>query len=118
MDGILVSSGTTLFCAPKHYAFADPKLTVSVDGDTVTVTAENYAKSVSVETENGVLRLDDNFVDMEAGTRTFKILGSRDFTADSTGTDIPCAFKGGNTLSGGKVSGAFRVRSIYESADR
>ncbi len=118
VDGVLVSSGTTLFCAPKHYAFADPKLTVSVDGDTVTVTAENYAKSVSVETENGVLRLDDNFVDMEAGTRTFKILESRDFTADSTGTDIPCAFKGGNTLSGGKVSGAFRVRSIYESADR
>ncbi len=124
VDGVLVSSGATLFCAPKHYAFADPKLTVSVDGDTVTVTAENYAKSVSVETENGVLRLDDNFVDMEAGTRTFKILESRDFTAGSTGADIPCTFKGGNTLSngntlsGGEVSGAFRVRSIYESAER
>ncbi len=140
VDGAVVSSGTTLFCAPKHYAFADPKLTVSVDGDTVTVTAENYAKSVSVETENGVLRLDDNFVDMEAGTRTFKILESRDFTTDETASggvsegktgcgadsasDTPCAFKGsntlsdGNTLSGGKVSGAFRVRSIYESADR
>lgn len=83
-----------------------------MDGDTVTVTAENYAKSVSVETENGILRLDDNFVDMEAGTRTFKILESRDFTAGSTGADIPCTFKGG------EVSGAFRVRSIYESADR
>ena len=140
VDGAVVSSGTTLFCAPKHYAFADPKLTVSVDGDTVTVTAENYAKSVSVETENGVLRLDDNFVDMEAGTRTFKILESRDFTTDETASggvsegktgcgadgasDTPCAFKGGNTLSdgntlsGGKVSGAFRVRSIYESAER
>lgn len=140
VDGAVVSSGTTLFCAPKHYAFADPKLTVSVDGDTVTVTAENYAKSVSVETENGVLRLDDNFVDMEAGTKTFKILESRDFTTNETASggvsegktgcgadgasDTPCAFKGGNTLSdgntlsGGKVSGAFRVRSIYESADR
>lgn len=101
INGSVVSSGTTLFCAPKHYAFADPKLTVSVDGDTVTVTAENYAKSVSVETENGVLRLDDNFVDMEAGTKTFKILASRDFTDDGTA-----------------VSGAFRARSIYESADR
>mgnify|MGYP000638767104 CR=1 FL=1 len=78
VDGNVVSSGSTLFCAPKHYHFADPKLSVSVDGDTVTVTAENFAKSVSVETENGVLRLDDNFVDMEAGTKTFRILPTAD----------------------------------------
>lgn len=100
VDDHIISSGTTLFCAPKHYAFADPKLKVSVDGDLVSVTAENYAKYVSVETENGVLRLDDNFVDMEAGTRIFKILESRDFTDDGT-----------------FVSGAFRVRSIFESAE-
>ena len=80
---------------------ADPKLSVSVDGDTVTVTAENFAKSVSVETENGVLRLDDNFVDMEAGTKTFRILPTADFTAEGTG-----------------VSGAYRVRSVYETAER
>lgn len=102
IDGAVVSSGTTLFCAPKHYEFLDPELAVSVDGDTVTVTAKNYAKSVSVETENGVLRLDDNFVDMEAGTRIFKRLPSRDFT-DTDGT---------------AVSGAFRVRSVYETAER
>ena len=71
------------------------------DGDTVTVTAENFAKSVSVETENGVLRLDDNFVDMEAGTKTFRILPTADFTAEGTG-----------------VSGAYRVRSVYETAER
>ena len=97
----VISSGTTLFCAPKHYAFLDPELQVSVDGDIVTVTAKNYAKSVSVETENGVLRLDDNFVDMEAGTKVFRILSSRDFTDDGTG-----------------VSGAYRVRSVYEAAER
>lgn len=28
--GEIVSSGSTLFCAPKHYHFADPKLEVSV----------------------------------------------------------------------------------------
>ena len=102
VDGTVVSSGTTLFCAPKHYQFLNPDLTVSVDGNTVTVTAKNYAKSVSVETENGILRLDDNFIDMEAGTRTFQILPGRDFT----------------DVDGKAVSGAFRVRSIYESADR
>ncbi|MGN0314585.1 MAG: glycosyl hydrolase 2 galactose-binding domain-containing protein [Fusicatenibacter sp.] len=101
VDGTVVSSGSTLFCAPKHYEFLDPELTVSVDGEMVTVTAKNYAKSVSVETEQGVLRLDDNFVDMEAGTRTFRILPCRDFTDDGTG-----------------VSGAFRVRSVYETAER
>ena len=101
VDGNVVSSGSTLFCAPKHFHFADPKLSVSVDGDTVTVTAENFAKSVSVETENGVFRLDDNFVDMEAGTKTFRILPTADFTAEGTG-----------------VSGAYRVRSVYETAER
>lgn len=122
VDGSVVSSGTTLFCAPKHYAFEDPRLSVSVDGDTVTVTAENYAKSVCVETENGVLRLDDNFVDMEAGTRTFRILESRDFTDEAAGDGINNAAAADgvadNTMIGGAVSGAFRVRSIYESADR
>ncbi|MCM1135164.1 MAG: glycoside hydrolase family 2 protein [Clostridium sp.] len=118
VDGNIVSSGTTLFCAPKHYAFADPKLTVSVDGDTVTVTAENYAKSVSVETENGVLRLDDNFVDMEAGTKTFKILPSRDFTVNGAVDTAAQGSTGCSTFAGGAVSGAFRVRSIYEIAER
>lgn len=101
VDGSVVSSGTSLFCAPKHYAFLDPQLQVSVENDVVTVTAKNYAKSVSVETENGILRLDDNFVDMEAGSRTFRVLPSRDFTDDGTA-----------------VSGAYRVRSIYESSER
>lgn len=100
-DGAVISSGCTLFCAPKHYAFLDPQLEVTVEKDTVTITAKNFAKDVSVETEHGVLRLDDNFVDMEAGTKVFHILPSRDFTADGTG-----------------ISGAFRVRSVYETAER
>nr|WP_321152295.1 glycoside hydrolase family 2 protein [uncultured Acetatifactor sp.] len=104
VDGTNVSSGTALFCAPKHYAFLDPELSVSVEGDTVTVTASNYAKSVSVEREEGILRLDDNFVDMEAGSRMFRILPGRDFT---DGTDAAAA-----------VSGAYRARSVYEVSDR
>lgn len=104
VDGNLVSSGTTLFCAPKHYAFLDPELSVSVEGDMVTVTAANYAKSVSVETEQGILRLDDNFVDMEAGTRTFQILSCRDFTE---GKD-----------KAAETSGAYRARSVYEVSER
>ncbi len=102
VDGECVSSGTSLFCAPKHYAFLDPQLKVCVEGDMVTVTAANFAKSVSVETEEGILRLDDNFVDMEAGSRTFRILSGRDFTV---GEDAA------------SVSGAYRARSVYEISD-
>ena len=69
----------------------------------MTVTAANYAKSVSVETETGILRLDDNFVDMEAGSRTFRILPGRDFTE---GKDAAAA-----------VSGAYRARSVYDISD-
>lgn len=104
MDGTNVSSGTALFCAPKHYAFLNPELKVSVDGDTVTVTAANYAKSVCVETEEGILRLDDNFVDMEAGSRTFRVLSGRDFTEKQDAAAV--------------ASGAYRARSVYEIADR
>ncbi len=103
VDGTNVSSGTTLFCAPKHYGFLDPELRVCVEGDRVTVTAANYAKSVSVETETGILRLDDNFVDMEAGSRTFRILPGRDFTE---GKDAAA-----------EVSGAYRARSVYDISD-
>lgn len=103
VDGTNVSSGTTLFCAPKHYGFLDPELRVCVEGDRVTVTAANYAKSVSVETETGILRLDDNFVDMEAGSRTFRILPGRDFTE---GEDAAA-----------EVSGAYRARSVYDISD-
>ena len=98
--GEIVSSGTALFCAPKHYHFLDPELSVSVEADTVTVTAKNFAKSVSVETEQGILRLDDNFVDMEAGTKKFKILPTRDFTEKGSGTD-----------------GNYRVRSVFDVAE-
>nr|WP_300816640.1 glycoside hydrolase family 2 protein [uncultured Acetatifactor sp.] len=102
VDGTNVSSGTTLFCAPKHYGFLDPELRVCVEGDRVTVTAANYAKSVSVETETGILRLDDNFVDMEAGSRTFRILPGRDFTEGKDAAE---------------VSGAYRARSVYDISD-
>ncbi len=101
VKGEVISRGSTLFCAPKHYHFLDPELTVTGDGDTLTVTAKNFAKAVSVETESHVLRLDDNFVDMEAGTRTFRVLPGRDFSDPGRRTEKE----------------KLRVRSVYETAD-
>lgn len=100
IGGSIVSEGTSLFCAPKHYHFLDPELTVRRKDDTITVTAKAFAKAVSVETDEGVLRLDDNFVDMEAGERMLHVLPGRDF-------------KDPGDLYEGKT---LRVRSVYETA--
>ena len=90
-DGKIVSSGSAMFVAPKHYRFADPKLSVRVEGETVIVTSEGYAKGVCVESEDGNLRLSDNFFDMEKGERVLAIVGK-------------------------KPEGELRVRSVYDIA--
>lgn len=66
--------GSVIFTAPKHYHFVDPELSVSRNGNTISVTAQNYAQMVELysSTENFVLS--DNFFDMEPGTRTVEIL--------------------------------------------
>ena len=70
------SFGSVLFCAPKHYKFADPQLSVHVDeaAGTVTVESQAFAKAVEVYSPNGYIRFDDNYFDMEKGTRTLKVL--------------------------------------------
>ena len=101
MNGRLISSGVSLFCAPKHYHFRDPKLTLTVSDDTCIVTADAFARFVSVESDLTILRFEDNFVDMEKGTHIFHLLPSRDFTHPGTAA-LP------ETL---------RVRSLYDAAE-
>ena len=72
-DGV-ISEGTALFCAPKHFAFADPQLTARREGDTIIVTASAYARHVCVESEDAGLLLSDNFFDMNAGEKRLTIL--------------------------------------------
>ena len=68
--------GSVLFVAPKHYRFADPALEVHVDPKSreITVTSRAYARYVEVYSEDGYIRTDDNFFDMEAGRRTIRLL--------------------------------------------
>lgn len=70
------SSGSVLFCAPKHHKFADPQLTWEVNEaeGTVTVSSRAYARAVEVYSESGYLRLDDNYFDMEKGERTLRLM--------------------------------------------
>lgn len=72
-DGSLVGEGSVLFCPPKHFHFEDPQLNAFVNGNEIIVTANKYARSVEIQCGADVL-LEDNFFDMNAGTKTVKIL--------------------------------------------
>ncbi len=69
-----VSGGTALFCAPKHFGFVDPKLTVRLDGDALIVKAEAYARSVEILCDDGDVIFEDNDFDLNGGERSIKIL--------------------------------------------
>ena len=72
-QGNVVGEGTVLFCAPKHFHFADPQLEAHIEGDEIVVTAKTYARSVELMAGPDTL-LSDNYFDMNAGTRRVKIL--------------------------------------------
>ena len=74
VGGAEVSRSMALFCAPKHFEFADPGLSVTEDGDTVTVTAKGFAHSVYVESDDPDLLLSDNFFDLSRESVTVKVL--------------------------------------------
>lgn len=71
--GCPAGGGTVLFCAPKHFRFADPKLEVRKEGEEILVTAHAYARSVEIRCNPDAL-LEDNFFDMNAGTRRIRVL--------------------------------------------
>lgn len=71
--GHTVGEGSVLFCAPKHFRFQDPGLTVRLEGDEAVVTALAYARSVEIQCGPDVL-LEDNYFDMNGGERRVKIL--------------------------------------------
>lgn len=74
VDDVAVSEGTCIFCAPKHFEFTDPQLTVEKRGDTLVVTSHAYAKQVWLESEDADLLLDDNVFDMNPGTKVVRVV--------------------------------------------
>ena len=73
-DGETLSYGSVIFTAPKHFAFRDPHLTASIEGDELVITADAYAKSVEITSPDSDFILDDNYFDMHPGTRRLRIL--------------------------------------------
>ena len=71
--GNMVSSGSVLFCPPKHFRFVDPQLKATIDGNEIIVMAQAYARSVEILCGADVL-LSDNYFDMDGGERRIRIL--------------------------------------------
>ncbi|MBR4080455.1 MAG: glycoside hydrolase family 2 protein [Clostridia bacterium] len=74
MGGEQVSHGSALFCAPKHFDFADPHLRVRHEGDEIIVCADAYAKHVYIESDDADMLISDNFFDMDPGEVRVKVL--------------------------------------------
>jgi beta-mannosidase len=74
---IPISEGTVIFSLPKYFHWADPRLSYKVEGDAITVKASAYAKSVEILNRNQDLVLQDNYFDMNAGTKKVKILSGK-----------------------------------------
>ncbi len=74
VNGEVVSEGTTLFCAPKHFDFADPALTATLEGEEIVLRASAFARQVWVESDDADMLLSDNAFDMNAGEKRVKVL--------------------------------------------
>jgi len=70
----VVSEGSSLFTAPKHFRFRDPKLAWRREDNTLCITAQAYAKSVEIEGIDGDVKLSDNFFDMDPGEKRVEIV--------------------------------------------
>ena len=75
-SGAVAGEGSVLFCAPKHFRFADPELSVRLEGDEIIVNAKAYARSIEILCGADVI-LEDNYFDMNAGERRIRILRGR-----------------------------------------
>ncbi len=73
----VISEGTVIFSLPKYFRFIDPNLRYEVDGNMITIHADSYAGSVEIRNDNDDLILTDNFFDMNAGTKTVKVLSGK-----------------------------------------
>ena len=81
--GSCVSAGSVLFCAPKHFHFVDPGLTVETEecstesGEReifLRIQASAYARSVEIKNADDTLLPEDNYFDMQPGIRRIRVL--------------------------------------------
>ncbi|MCR4643647.1 MAG: glycoside hydrolase family 2 protein [Lachnospiraceae bacterium] len=74
IEGETVSEGTVIFSYPKYFRYEDPDLSYETDGDSITVYAAKYAKSIEIRNDDEDLILSDNYFDLNGGSKTVKVL--------------------------------------------
>lgn len=74
VDEKIISEGTSLFTAQKHFEFENPNLSYTKENDYIEVYASAYAKSVEIYSETSDFVLEDNFFDLNGGKRRVKIV--------------------------------------------
>lgn len=70
----IISEGTVLFTAPKHFNFKNPEIELRVEGDEIVVNAKAYAKSVELYSDDEDFILSDNFFDINGGELRVKVI--------------------------------------------
>ena len=73
-NGSILSSTSSLFCPPKHFHFRDPQLTVTQEGDVLTISSRGYARMVDIQCHDADVLLSDNDFDMLEGTCRVTVL--------------------------------------------
>ncbi len=104
-DGAELSSGSVLFCAPKHFHFVDPHLTVRAEGEEIIVTADRFAKSIEIRNADDDLILSDNFFDLPGGVEGSSASGGLHGDGRPAGKRV--------RILKGKPEG-LEVRSVYD----
>jgi beta-mannosidase len=74
VGGEVISEGTVLFCAPKHFEFVNPNLSVRLEGDEIVVRADAFARFVCIESDDPDMVLSDNFFDLNACEKRVSIV--------------------------------------------
>jgi len=69
----VVSSGTVLFTAPKHFEFLKPTIDYKIVDDTIEITSDVLAKNVYISSPECDMVLSDNFFDLNGETRIIQI---------------------------------------------
>ncbi len=91
-DGNEISSGTQLFCKPKHFEFLDPQISYNVheceNGFTLNFTTPNYAKYVTIDSSDFDFVASDNCFDLSKDFGRQIFISKSDISKEVTVSDF------------------------------
>lgn len=77
-SGQLLARSNSLVDIERHIAFPDARLDVKLNGKSITLTTDKFARGVALEGEGGGWQFEDNYFDLVPGeVKTVRILGDK-----------------------------------------